>query len=70
MDIYGNKPTPINVPRGIDTSCKKCRASAPPLEIPVSPSQGVIGMIPMTMTGYRCPNCGHYNDLKKRQKRQ
>ena len=49
-----------------DTDCRKCGAPMTPLRqrktsIPIM-------AMPMTITGYRCDKCGHWNDLKRRKK--
>ncbi len=48
---------------GIDTSCRKCGAAPP-----VTPKK-VIGL-PFTLTGYRCKQCDHVNDLRNRKPRK
>jgi hypothetical protein len=47
-----------------DTSCRKCKAPMP-LILPVT--NGVFVGRQFTVTGYRCKNCGHWNDLKRRK---
>lgn len=46
-----------------DSSCKKCRTAMKegPRLI------GAFANLPYTITGYRCDECGHWNDLKKRK---
>jgi hypothetical protein len=46
------------------TACRKCKAPMPPLVVAV----GAFGMqaLPLRVTAYRRPSCGHFNDLKRR----
>lgn len=45
----------------MNSDCKKCRA--PMRAVPASSSFLGIAII----TGYRCKECGHWNDLKRRK---
>ncbi|MBS1170126.1 MAG: hypothetical protein H6R01_1044 [Burkholderiaceae bacterium] len=49
----------------MDTSCKKCKAAITPPPKPKGTSP--IATMKMTITGYRCEKCGHWNDLKRRK---
>lgn len=47
-----------------DTNCRKCSAPMPPVEpIKSGPWAGAV----MTITGYACVKCGHWNNLKRRK---
>lgn len=46
-----------------ESACSKCKAEMTPLE----KTSGVFGGLVMTVTGYLCQNCGHWNDLKRRK---
>ena len=43
----------------IDTSCRKCGAAMPSLA-------SMANSATFTVTGYSCPECKHWNDLKRR----
>lgn len=49
----------------VNTDCSKCKAPMPPPPKPIGCSP--IEMMPMTITAYLCPECGHVNDLKRRK---
>lgn len=46
-----------------DTNCRKCNTpmNAPPDD------KDVFGQFKLTITGFRCKKCGHWNDLKRRK---
>lgn len=50
-----------------DTDCRKC--GAPMGRIGRSAGTSIIDKMPMTILAYRCDQCGHWNDLKRRKKR-
>jgi ribosomal protein L40E len=49
-----------------DTDCRKCGAAMRDLQ----PARGAapINRVAFIVTAYRCKNCDHWNDLKKRKK--
>lgn len=55
-----------------DTDCRKCGAPMPPLK--QSPNSGrlsgLMDIAQMTITGYRCEKCDHWNNLKSRKSRK
>ena len=53
------------MPKGrLGTECSKCGAAMPPL---VQASQGILAHLKVTVTGYLCKECGHFNNLKRRK---
>jgi len=51
----------------MNTDCRKCKAAMP--LPPKSSGKSPIDRIEMKITDYRCPHCGHWNNLKSRKKR-
>lgn len=51
-----------------DTDCRQCGGPMP-ASAPIRGSSP-IDRIPMRTTGYRCPTCNHWNDLKRRKPRK
>lgn len=51
-----------------NTDCRKCGAAITPLRrtMATTPIESMINN--MTITGYRCDKCGHWNNLKRRKK--
>lgn len=51
-----------------DTDCRKCKAEMTPFKLPQS--LGPLSRLAssMTVTGYACGKCGHWNNLKRRKK--
>lgn len=49
----------------MNTNCTKCKAPMPP--IPKSKGISPLDLMAMTLTGYRCSVCDHWNDLKRRK---
>lgn len=51
--------------QAVDSSCRKCKAAMRTL----SKAQGIgsIHYARITITGYICEYCGHWNDLKRRK---
>jgi len=47
----------------LTTECSKCGAEMPRL---ARASSGMFAQIQMTVTGYACKECGHWNNLKQR----
>lgn len=47
-----------------DTSCRKCKA---PMTLFLPLECGVFAGKQFTVTGYRCEQCGHWNDLRRRK---
>jgi hypothetical protein len=47
-----------------DTGCRKCGAAMPPIK-PLA--HGPFAGFTMTITGYACEKCGHWNNLKRRK---
>lgn len=48
------------------TDCRKCKA--PMTQIAPNPgARGPFDTARMTITGYRCERCGHWNDIKRRK---
>lgn len=50
------------------TDCSKCKA--PMTELPRSSGRSPVDIAKMTITGYRCAKCGHWNNLKRRKPRK
>lgn len=48
----------------LTTECSKCKAEMPAL---ARASSGFLAHTKMTITGYLCKECGHWNDLKRRK---
>lgn len=48
------------------TECSKCGAEMPPLAR-AAKATGIFDRILMEITGYRCGECGHWNNLKTRK---
>jgi DNA-directed RNA polymerase subunit RPC12/RpoP len=53
----------------MNTDCRKCKAAMPPT-MPVKFGQGVMSRLEIKITGYRCPHCDHWNNLKTRKPRK
>ena len=51
----------------IDTDCRKC--GAPMRQVAAVPRSDPFWKAVFTVTGYRCDQCGHWNDLKRRKKK-
>ena len=49
----------------MNTDCLKCKFPMP--EPPKPSGRSALDLVKMTITGYRCENCGHWNDLKRRK---
>lgn len=45
----------------LSTECSKCKAAMPNL------AQALMFGSKMKITGYLCPECGHWNNLKRRK---
>lgn len=49
----------------LSTECKKCGAVMP--ELARVCNMGIMGKVPMTITGYLCTAYHHWNDFTKRK---
>jgi hypothetical protein len=50
----------------LHTDCWGCGASMP--DVPAAKSDSPLDRVSFTLTGFRCLRCGHFNDLKRREK--
>ena len=53
-----------------NTDCRKCKSAMPPTASPAKDRLFPFDRLKMTITGYRCPNCDHWNNLKTRKPRK